>query len=247
MTHQQSRQPLSARRRNHRPLRAILILALLTIGFPVHAERTVYISDQLKTIPVRAGQGAGYKIITFLAPGEPVIQLADTDTDAETSEWVRIRFARDKEGWILERYLSGQVPAVLQLETAQQRVAEMEKKVESLNSTNREYRRGNTDLLAEVKKLTGQVTQLSHDYETLRRDAAGFLELKAAHEQLTTRFSELQDAHRILREEHETLRQAYVIKWFLAGGAAVFLGILIGITLQSLRGRKKHTESLRFK
>jgi SH3 domain protein len=222
----------------------LLAGALLCLPATVQSDQTVYVSDQLKTIPVRAGQGMEYKIITFLAPGDAVSLLP---TGGDESDWVRIRFARDKEGYVLRRYLTTQVPASLQLAEARQRAAELEKKVASLSTTNHEYRRGNTELLNEVKKLTGQLNQLRHDYETLRNESSEYLELKAAHEQLSTRFTELQGAHRILREEHETLRKAYAIKWFLAGTAAVLLGILIGVTLQSLRGRKKRSESLRFK
>ncbi len=143
-----------------------LILALipgLIVSLPINGQAAgkpfrQYVSDTLRIIPIRAGRGRKYKIITFLPPGAAVTNFAEED-----EKWARISYGPGKEGWILQRYLTNRKPASLLLATAQKQTEELKKKVDALSSTNEEYRRGNTNLLSEVKKLTKKVKVLSHD------------------------------------------------------------------------------------
>lgn len=215
-----------------------LPLAGQTAGTPFRQ----YVSDTLRVIPVRAGRGKGYKIMTFLPPGAAVTNFAEND-----KEWARVSYGPGKEGWILQRYLTNQKPASLLLITAQKQAEELKKKVDALSSTNNEYRRGNTNLLAEVKKLTRKVKTLSHDYNTLKNDSAQFLELKEKHAALLKKYKEIKTVYDQQNNDQALLQKAYTIKWFLSGAGVILIGIIIGMTMQALRNRRRRSDGLRLR
>lgn len=221
-----------------------LMFALSQNGMTAGTAYRQYVSDTLRVIPVRAGRGNGYKIITFLPPGAAVTNISENEND---KEWARISYGPDKEGWILRRYLTNRKPASLLLSSAQKKVEELQKKVDALSSTNQEYRRGNTNLLSEVKKLTKKVKLLSHDYSTLKADSAQFLDLKEQHETLLKKYNEIKSAYDSQTNEQDLLKRAYTIKWFLSGAGVILLGMFIGMAIQALRNRRRRSDSLRLR
>ncbi len=224
----------------------ILVLGIL-LSLPVNGATAAepfrqYVSDTLRVIPVRAGRGREYKIMTFLPPGAAVMNFAEED-----EEWARISYGANKEGWILRRYLTNRKPASLLLATAQKQVEELKKKVDSLSTTNQEYRRGNTNLLLEVKKLTKKIKVLTHDYNTLKNDSAQFLELKEKHDTLLKKYQEIKTAYDNLSNNQDLLKRSYTIKWFLSGAGVILIGIFIGMSIQALRNRRRRSEGLRLR
>ena len=206
------------------------------------AETRLYIAENLKVIPVRAGKGMNFKIIAFLSPGSPVIKLATDD-----QEWALIRLASGREGWILQRYLTSKRPSATRLSSCQQQLEDLQKKVAALSSTNQEYRRGNTSLLSEVNKLNKKLKGLEAEYRQLKEDAAQYLELKDQYTKLKTKFKEIKSAYDKLNLEQDKLQKSYTIKWFISGASVILIGIFIGLIIQGLRGRRRRSDSLRFK
>ncbi len=225
----------------------IVFILGLFLTLPVNGQTAgqpyrQYVSDTLRVIPVRAGRGREYKIMTFLPPGAAVMDFAEKD-----EEWAHISYGPNKEGWILRRYLTSRKPASLLLATAQKQVEELKKKVESLSTTNQEYRRGNTNLLLEVKKLTKKLKTLTNEYNTLKNDSAQFLELKDKHGTLLKKYQEIKTAYDNLSNNQDLLKRSYTIKWFLSGAGVILIGIFIGMTIQALRNRRRRSEGLRLR
>ncbi len=233
-------------RLHHHFFTLLLILGLITAmplnGQAVDKPFRQYVSDTIQVIPVRSGPGRKYKIMAFLPPGAAVMNLAE-----KNEEWVRISYGSEKKGWILRRYLTNRKPASLLLSATKRQVQELMKKVDALSSTNHEYRRGNTSLLSEVKKLTKKVKSLSHDYNTLKTDSAQFLELKDNYETLLNKYKEIKTAYDNQNDNQELLQRAYTIKWFLSGATVILVGIFIGMTIQALRNRRQRSDSFRLR
>ena len=57
---------------------------------------TVYVSDEIK-LTMRSGPGTDRKILDIVSTGEKMELLEDGE------EWVLVRLAGDKEGWVLLR------------------------------------------------------------------------------------------------------------------------------------------------
>ncbi len=231
------------------PLHGIaILLCLLFILNPTLSEaagETRYISDKIR-IYARAGAGTEFKLIAPLITGDAV-----TLTGEKKEDWVNIRYGKNREGWIQERFLTALEPSAKRLAKASAKVAQLEQstkaKIVSLTETNKEYRIGNTGLLREVKQLRNKLQKVEKEYKNLREESATFLELQAKHKKLITENQVRQEREATILAECELLKTAYRIKWFLAGGGVLLIGFCIGLLMQAFRNRKKKGPGLSFK
>ncbi|RLB66455.1 MAG: TIGR04211 family SH3 domain-containing protein, partial [Deltaproteobacteria bacterium] len=184
--------------KNFLPLHGVaFLLCLLFIISPTitdAAGETRYISDKIR-IYARAGAGTEFKLIAPLITGDEV-----TLTGEKKDDWVNIKYGKNREGWIQERFLTAVEPSAKRLAKANSKVAKLEQsskaKIISLTETNKEYRIGNTGLLREVKQLRKKLQKVEKEYKTLREDSASFLELQTEHKKLITENQ--------IRQERET-------------------------------------------
>jgi len=230
--------------------RNLTILLLICIFFTgtgraLAAGETRYISDQIR-IYARAGAGTEFKLLAPLKTGNPVTLLGETKDG-----WVKISYGKDRQGWIQKRFLTALEPAAKRLKRADARIKQLEQntkaKLASLTETNKEYRKGNTALLREVKELRKKLKKVEKDYQTLLADSSEFLELRTEHQNLLKVSQERQNREADILAECELLKTAYRIKWFLAGGGVLLIGFFIGIILQAFRHRNKKSAGLSFK
>ncbi|MCK5539619.1 MAG: TIGR04211 family SH3 domain-containing protein [Deltaproteobacteria bacterium] len=225
-----------------------LLLNLLLLNGSVGAEEageTRYISDKIK-IYARAGAGTEFKLLTPLSTGHKVTLLGENQDD-----WVHIGYGKKRQGWIQKRFLTTVEPAAKRLLKANARIKQLEQsiktKIVSLTATNKEYRKGNTALLREVKGLRSKLQKVEKEYKTLRKGSANFLKLQAEHKSLLSENQGRQEREAAILTECELLKTAYRIKWFLAGGGILMVGFFIGLLLQAFRHRNKKSSGLSFK
>ncbi len=209
------------------------------------AGETRYISDQIR-IYARAGAGTEFKLLAPLKTGNAVTLLGETQDG-----WVKIGYSKDRQGWIQERFLTALEPAAKRLKRADARIKQLEQKTKaklaSLTETNKEYRKGNTALLREVKDLRKKLKKVEKEYQTLLADSGEFLELRSEHQNLLKDSQERQNREADILSECELLKTAYRIKWFLSGGGVLLIGFFIGLILQAFRHRNKKSAGLSFK
>jgi SH3 domain protein len=214
-------------------------------GWTAQSVTTRYISDRIRVYP-RAGAGTEFKLLPPLSSGQEIKLLGDSKGD-----WVRISYGKNREGWIQKRFLTTTEPAARRLARAQKKIALLEHenkaKIASLSETNKEYRKGNTALLREVKGLRSELASLKKKHQQLLEESATYLELKERFSALSQQ-NEARKAHeKELEAECEKLKTAYKIKWFLAGGGVLMLGFLIGLLMEISRNRKRRNTGLSFK
>ena len=94
------------------------IAALLAFATVAQAE-TGYIGDQAK-MPMRSGEGTGFKITKMLPSGLAVEVLGQSK-----SGYSRIRTQDGKEGWILSRYLMKTPAARDRLQAFEQELSQL--------------------------------------------------------------------------------------------------------------------------
>ncbi|HDS17088.1 MAG TPA: TIGR04211 family SH3 domain-containing protein [Proteobacteria bacterium] len=225
----------------------ILFAFLLSGSFcQAQAENEVrYISDKIR-VYARAGAGHEYKLIAPLVTGDKVILLENNDGD-----WAHISYGKDREGWIEKRFLTELEPAAKRLARLQEEMKQLEQnsktKLISLTETNKEYRKGNTSLLREIKELRQKLNRVEKDYNTLREESAAFLELQSEHRKLLAENQLRQERESTILEKCELLKTAYRIKWFIAGSAVLLIGFAIGLLMQAFRYRRKKHSGLSLK
>jgi len=212
----------------------ILILQVTSILIPATSlfAQTRYVQPSSEIV-VRRGAGNDYKIIAMVKDGTAVEFIEEGETHA------KIRLANGKEGWIVKRFLSvdpplAEVVAALRIEneTIAKKELDAGLKFDAVNAT----------LNQTEQVLNSTITernQLKASYLKLQNDTADVLQIKK-NMQLTLKNNQtLSREMAALQQENDTLKNSIAMKWFLAGGGVLLLGIILGgIFCRSRKARR---------
>ncbi len=150
---------------------------------------------------------------------------ADTPVDlVETGdEWSKVE-ADGKEGYVMSRFLTTEVPYSLRYkwlkghyERLKEEVAAFKQKEKALSSTLNETKR-------ELASTKENLESTSSSYQELKTGSAEYLELKARFDETSKELTGSNKKVAILKEK----LSLYYFTWFLAGAGVLLLGWLIG-------------------
>lgn len=196
-----------------------LLLASSSVFFCVPAPAaTLYVSDQF-TVPLRRGPSNSHRILHQGLPSGTALEVLGTD---DAAGFTQVRTANGTEGWIPTQYLSSQPVARARLAAADRRVESLEAQVKNLRQSDG---RAN-DLAKQTDKLQTELTEI-------RRISATSIANHEENKQLKSSNETLQKQVTQLTERVRQLERNVTLKWLLAGGALVLLGLLIGAWIKS--------------
>jgi SH3 domain protein len=199
----------------------LLFLSLLLLVVPVQAA-TMYVTDE---IPVMVRHEPG--------PNRKIMAMPNTGTRVEVLEqkedgWSRVRLPDGKEGWTLTRYLVKGPSKQEVIATLQRENEALKGKSETLIEENPRLKTERTELQKALSEQTQTAESLKQSYETLKRESSKFLALKASYEKASYDLAESTQRQAELEEEVQALRNNKILRWFLAGGAVLLVGMIIG-------------------
>ena len=200
------------------------------------AEQTRYIKPSSE-IAVRRGQGVDYKIIAMVKDGTRVQFLEENES------YARIRLQSGKEGWMLKRFLSDSPPLAELVTTLRTEKTELEQREQELMQNLEELSSTLSQTRSELDSTLSERDRIWTDFQTLQRETEDvvntkneLMKIKKENQQLAQELSSVQ-------RERERLEKNSAIKWFLAGGGVLLLGMVIGGTMA---GKSKRKSSLQF-
>jgi len=203
------------------------LLLSLILSAPVNAA---FVTEKLE-VPVRAGDSQEFKILRYLVAGTEVTVL-----ETLPSGYARIKDDREREGFILARYLVNTPPAfsrVGRLEADLAKSTTTTKRLESeLQATKDTLQRKETELAALSERLQARESELeglaSGDLNTLRN-----------------RLVSLETERQMLLSDNETLRAEKLAvgddsakTWFGIGALTLMAGWFIGFMMPRIRRRQ---------
>ena len=205
---------------------------ITTLSFSVQAE-TQYVSDHL-VITVRTGQGAQYQIIKTLESGEHVKVLEVTDTG-----YTKIETSDGTEGWVRSQYLAEEP-------VAREKLAKAEDKLIKIRTAYKKLKENYTKLSKEHKILLANQTALSTNKKQLDSELARLNEVAKKPILLDKQNRELQERNvtlekdlQRLNQENHSLKDRSQREWFIVGALVLFGGMILGLIIPKLRGRKR--------
>jgi len=205
---------------------------IFSLSFTAQAK-TQYISDHL-VITVRTGQGAHFQIIKTLESGEHVKVLETTDTG-----YTRIETSDGTEGWVRTQYLAEEP-------VASEKLVKAEAKLLKTRTALKKFKENFAILSKEHKTLSQQQSSLSTDKKQLDIELARINEiakkpiiLDKQNRQLQEKNVTLEKDLQRLNQENHSLKDRSQREWFIAGALVLFGGILLGLVIPKLRGRKR--------
>lgn len=199
----------------------LTILSLFAFIGAAHAE-TRYIVDQIK-LPMRTGESTGHAIVRMLPSG-----MAVEVVEHGESGYSHIRTPDGKDGWILTRYLM-KTPA------ARDRLAELEVKLTRYNTLEQEK----ASLDEQRSRLDSENMGLKDELARLKETSAQAVAIANENKSLKIQLADAEQALDKLRQETHEIRSGASQKWFMLGGGAILLGIVLGLILPSMRRKKK--------
>ncbi len=213
---------------------SIIALFCLPMVITASQAQTLFIKPTSE-VPLRRGQGVDYKILAILTDGTPV-QLIE-----QNESWTKISTEDGREGWVLKRYLTEEKPLTEAVEALREENRALIKQLETIKE--------HTDNLAEEKELLqknlgqkiSEIGLLTEKYNTLLKDASDTIDLQAQVERDKKLLLTLQQQLSSTTAAKEKLEQNENLKWYLAGGTTLLIGIFIGFLS---RGSKKKKSSL---
>ena len=195
-----------------------LLLAVCCVVCVPASAATMYISDQF-TVPLRRGPSSSHKILHAGLPSGTALEVLGEDAAAG---FTRVRTETGTEGWIQTQYLTNQPIARSQLAAAQRRIETLESQLRNLRGTEG---RAN-DLGKQTEKLQAELAEI-------RRVSATSIANYEENKQLKTGNQSLQTQVTQLTERVRQLERNAMLRWLLAGGGLVLLGLILGAWIKS--------------
>jgi SH3 domain protein len=210
-------------------MRKVLLALLLVLGpLPAFAA-TMYISDEL-TVPLRRGPSNGHKIINAALPTGLALEVLGEDSAAG---FTQVRTPNGTEGWVPTQYLVNQPVAKDRLTAALKRVETLEAQLKSTRENFQDVRGARTEIESKASALTKENQRLQTELAEIRRVSATAITQFQENKQLKTDNASLQAQVTQLSDEVQSLERNAMLRWFLAGGGLVLVGLMLGAWIKS--------------
>jgi SH3 domain protein len=214
-----------------RPFLAI-ILGLALLGPASAWAKKMYVVDGI-VLTVRHSKAATAEVVARIKSLESVEVLRGDD------DWAYVRTEAGAEGWIQRKYLVAEPPAGLALRQTQAENQKLAARLQELEAENARLKELGAELDRQLKAEVTAKTKLEADYRQLGNDAKAYLELKKRYEEAKVNLAQLKaEVERLTQDASQSVNSRR-LKWFLAGGAVLVAGWLVGV----LSARRRKTPS----
>jgi SH3 domain protein len=205
-----------------------MILTGLLVLPAIAAAETVYVSENFE-ITMRTGPGTDRKIISLVQSGKALEMIEKGE------EWSLVRAPNDKEGWVLNRYLTTSQPSAMVLERVRQDYDVLSAKYDDLKEKYQALQAQKKVADADLSQNSQDLSELSQAYEDLKKESADFLKLKKQYEKTAADLEAEKNRSAELDTENMQMKRNRIIQWVWTGGGIMLLGFFLGLFSSSRR------------
>lgn len=210
-------------------MRKVLLALLLALGPASAFAATMYISDQL-TVPLRRGPSNNHKIINAALPSGLALEVLGEDGN---TGFTRVRTPNGTEGWVPTQYLVSQPIAKERLAAATKRIETLEAQLKSTRENYQDVRGERSEIQGRAADLAKENERLQNELAEIRRVSATAIAQYEENNQLKADNASLQTQVTQLSEQVRSLERNAMLRWFLAGGGLVLVGLALGAWIKS--------------
>lgn len=210
---------------------SLFILTLLVL-FPAVAEKR-YISDEL-WINLRSGPGNDYRILKTLKSGS---HLEFIEEDDET-KFTHVTTDKGLEGWVPTRFLKMEPIALENLILTQRELKKAKTDLAELQSKHSESKKQLASANRSSKNLNKEKDKQTKELEYIRKASANAIKLDKKNQELMEQGEQLKITVDTLQSENQRLQSSKDLNYILMGGGLILLGIILGILLPKMSGRR---------
>lgn len=202
-----------------------IVMSLFLLSATVQAE-TKYISNIIK-ITLRTGPGIDHKIVQMVKSGQNV------EIKEQGEDWSNVQLPNGEEGWVLNRFLTAKEPDFIALARLKKKNNAIAVQLPTIIEENKQLKKQNGKLKKNLDKHQTESNKLTREYDKLKDDSAGYLDLKVKYEKTVVKLAE--QSTKAERLEKELLHK--YITAGLTGAAVLLLGFIIGFSTKRQRKR----------
>ena len=206
------------------------------ISLPLVAlAETAYITEKLE-IPVRSGESRDYRIIRYLQAGAQVDILETFE-----SGYTKIKDEREREGFVLDRYLVDRAPSFVIAGRLEAEVAKQQETIKRLQQDIKALTSQNKSSSESVKAIKNQLAKKEAELNELIATAGDSITLR-------NRLVALETERQVLLADNETLRAEKLAagddsskSWFVLGALTLAAGWFVGLLMPRVRRSRVDT------
>jgi len=216
----------------------ILIVAALAFVSGNLAAEYRYVTDSFK-IMMRTGESSSHKIKRTLSSGT---KLELISTNPETG-YSKVIAPGGVEGYVLTRQLLNEPVAKDKLDSAIQKLEELQAAPGELSAKLSELQTRHEELMSSHESLKSERDNLEQELSTIKRTASNAIRVTNERNELRQQVTDMTREVEQLKQENRELTNNSTQYWFMIGGGTVIVGILIGLILPHLRVQKRRSNS----
>ncbi|MBF0258361.1 MAG: TIGR04211 family SH3 domain-containing protein [Desulfamplus sp.] len=164
---------------------------------------------------MRTGPGVSYKIIAMLPSGDAVNMVE------YGNEWAKIQTANGKEGWVLSRYMTKEIPVSLMVNDLKNKNKELSAMLEQVKSEKM--------TLADTKN---KLIEKEKEYNDLKNRSSNFLEIEQKYNNVVMQLEE----QKLLIEKCSSQSNKEILYSFSIGAGVLIIGIILGMSAKRRQG-----------
>lgn len=193
---------------------------------------TMFITDSLR-VTLRTGPSNEHKVIAMLKSNEEIEVLEKED------DWAKVLLKNGKEGYVLRRFLTSDVPKFSVIAGLQGKVKKFKKEISSLSEGKKQLEKSKLELESSLFSREKELTKTKRDYEELKSGAARYIEVKELKDNLENRNKSLESQADSLLKENRRLKKQRNSLWFISGAGVLLLGWLLGLAMGRAQIRRR--------
>ena len=208
----------------------VFFLLMGTVGLA--AAQTVYVTDSFE-ITMRTGPSNGNKIGAMLPSGSRLEILEKAEG------WYKVRSPAGKEGWVLQRFVSPDLPKEIVVDRLQRENARLKETAQKATERARELGATNKELSTSLSRTEKELSGTQQDFSSLRTDAQNVVELKKKYDGTSSQLKMVTAEKEKLATENQELRSESRMRWFLTGAGVVGGAWLFGFMMGRVQRRNR--------
>lgn len=217
----------------------VLVILAGAVALPAVAqEGDRWVSDSFEVM-LRSGKGNRQSIVRMLSSGSRV-ELLELDKE---EGYARVRTPGGAEGWVLSRYLLSAPPARVRLPNVEKELATSQGKRKELQQQLGKMRKERDQLQRQVAELERSGSTLQTQLSDVRRLSSNVIQVDQDNQQLRERLAAAEQTVTELQRENDDLEGRAAREWFVVGAGVIIVGIILGLILPRIRGRRKSSWS----
>lgn len=213
-----------------------LIAAMIWVGMTATglSAQTHYVTAGSIPFDLRTGPSNQHRVIADLEEATSVEVLE------VVSGWSRVQVKNGKEGWILTRFLTQEMPYKAQFEQLRREYDDLIAKAGSPLKEIEQLKKENQQLQESLSNVGKNLEDTRGKYETLRTESADFLKIKNSYEDAAAKLAEQTEKAQTLEREFAKIGFNQNLQWFLGGAGVLLAGFILGVGTK----RQKRRSSL---